>query len=139
MSQFVLDTDILSLFQRGDAAVHANIARNAVKDITITVITVEEQLSGWYSLIRQAKSVDKLAHAYHQLATTVPILCAFNIVSFNKPSIFRFDALRKLKVNIRSNDLRIAAIVLEIGATLVTRNARDFQQIPGVNFVDWSK
>ncbi len=45
----------------------------------------------------------------------------------------------KLKLNVRKMDLRIAAVVLEIDATLVTCNVRDFKQVPALRWVDWSK
>ncbi len=47
MSLYVLDTDTLSLLQEGNAAVVALVAACAAEDLAISVITVEEQLSGW--------------------------------------------------------------------------------------------
>jgi predicted nucleic acid-binding protein len=36
------------------------------------------------------------------------------------------------------DDVRIGAIALEHGLTIVTRNVRDFSRIPALATVDWS-
>jgi tRNA(fMet)-specific endonuclease VapC len=60
------------------------------------------------------------------------------IVSFTDPAINRRAELRALKLNVRKMDLAIAAIALEQGAILVTRNTRDFRRVPGLAVEDWS-
>ncbi len=46
MKRYVLDTDILRLFQEGHEAVCQRICAHALVELATTVITVEEQLSG---------------------------------------------------------------------------------------------
>jgi hypothetical protein len=46
MRLHILDTDTLSLLQEGQAAVVARVSACVAQDLAITVISVEEQLSG---------------------------------------------------------------------------------------------
>ena len=55
MSLHVLDTDILALYQLGNVAVCERVAKHTSHELAVTIITVEEQLSGWYTLRRRVK------------------------------------------------------------------------------------
>ena len=138
MSLYVLDTDILSLYQRGHPAVCQQVISHRPTDLAITVITIEEQLSGWYALLRSTARRDLLAIAYQSLADSVPFLAQFAILSFPETAMLRFEQLVTLRTNVRRADLRIAAIAMEHGAVVVTRNLRDFQRVPGLVVEDWS-
>jgi tRNA(fMet)-specific endonuclease VapC len=50
----------------------------------------------------------------------------------------RFKDLHALKLGVSKMDLRIAAVTLEIGGMVVTRNRGDFQKVPGLPIEDWS-
>ncbi len=139
MSLHILDTDTLTLFQDGHPTVCKRVKDHPQKDLAITVLSVEEQLSGWYTALRQAKQVEKLAWAYRRLAENIRFLSRLQILAFEEPAIRRYEELTKLKLKVRKMDLRIAAAVLEAGATLVTRNVRDFKLVPGLAWTDWSK
>lgn len=138
MSLYALDTDILSLYQRGHPLVCQHVAAHVMTDLAITVITIEEQLSGWYTLLRRLKRRDQLARAYQRLADSVPVLAKFTILSFTEAAMDRVDRLTALKLNIPRMDLRIAAIALEHGAVVVTRNLRDFKRVSGLSVEDWT-
>ena len=60
MALFVLDTDILTLFERAHALVVSRVAEHDPAEIAVSVVTVEEQLSGWYTQLRQAKRPERL-------------------------------------------------------------------------------
>jgi tRNA(fMet)-specific endonuclease VapC len=51
----------------------------------------------------------------------------------------RFDQLVKMKLNIGSMDLKIAACGLDLNATVVTQNVRDFRRVPGLLWEDWTQ
>jgi len=54
MTLFVLDTDILSLWQHGHPAVGTQVAAHSPDTLAITIITVQEQLDGWHSRLFRA-------------------------------------------------------------------------------------
>jgi tRNA(fMet)-specific endonuclease VapC len=138
MSLYVLDTDVVVLFQEGHRRVCSAVLARPLDQLSISVITVEEQLSGWYTLLRRAKGQAQLARTYQRLADNVSMLADFRLLSFTEPAIARFESLKSLKLGIRHMDLRIAAIALENEAILVTRNARDFRSIPSLTIEDWA-
>jgi tRNA(fMet)-specific endonuclease VapC len=138
MSLFILDTDILSLYWEGNEPVRSRVDAHGPGGVAITVISAEEQVSGWYTLVRQAKQNNDLARAYQRLADCIAFLAGWRILSFTEPAITRYDQLKAMKFNVAKMDLRIAAIVLENGGTLVTRNLRDFQRVPGLSLENWA-
>ncbi len=71
MTLYILDTDTLSLLQHGHPKVSQECAARRPSDLAITVISVEEQLSGWYTVLRKSRRPEDLARAYQRLVDTV--------------------------------------------------------------------
>jgi tRNA(fMet)-specific endonuclease VapC len=138
MIHFILDTDTLTLFQEGHPAVCEQFLQQPPDAVAITVLSVEEQLSGWYTQVRKAKRPEQLAWAYRRLSENIRFLARLQILSYDEKAMQRFEDFRKQRIKIGRTDLRIAATVLEHGATLVTENTRDFKQVPGLKIVRWS-
>jgi tRNA(fMet)-specific endonuclease VapC len=138
MSLFVLDTDTLSLYWEGDPLVKQRVDQHPAEDLAITVISVEEQLTGWYTLLRQARRPPETAHAYRRLGDAVQFLGRWRILPLTEAAIGRYEGLKAMRLNVGKMDLKIAAITLEHGGTLVTRNLRDFQRIAGLPVENWA-
>ena len=54
MSLYILDTDHVSLFQKNHAGLISRIGAVEPTAIAVSIITVEEQLRGWFKEIRRA-------------------------------------------------------------------------------------
>lgn len=134
----ILDTDTLTLYRQGRQTLVARVNAKPLSEIATTVITVEEQLTGWQALLRRAQSDAQLAETYLRLAETARALAGLHIFTFTEAAIARYHALLSLKLNVGKMDLRIAAIALEEGATIITRNQRDFQRVPGLVCENWA-
>jgi tRNA(fMet)-specific endonuclease VapC len=107
--------------------------------LAVTVVTVQEQLDGWHSRLPRTHKPKQLADLYRRLADTVRFLARVQILHYTEAAIGRYVDLRKQCPQVGRMDLRIAAIALEHGAIVVTRNVRDFQRVPGLTVEDWSQ
>src|SRR5436190_11207195 len=101
MTPYILDTDTLSLLEQGHPRVSQQCQARPTSDLAITVISVEEQLSGWYTAIRKARRPDDLALAYESLADSVPFLAQWKILPFTTAAISRTRYLIGLRLNVR--------------------------------------
>ena len=88
IAAYILDTDILTLLQDGDAIVRQRVACHPKNDVAITVISVEEQLTGWYTKLRRARTSSMRAQAYERLTRNVRYLSGVTILTFAEPAIF---------------------------------------------------
>ncbi len=138
MSQFVLDTDHVTLLQHEHPVVKARVTAKNPKLIAITLITIEEQLSGWYTKIRKARKPKEITIAYAGFFRSYDATRRLTVLPFSATAVERYLLLRKAHPRSGKMDLAIAAIVLEKQAVLITRNRRDFDDIDGLVIEDWS-
>jgi tRNA(fMet)-specific endonuclease VapC len=118
--KYILDTDLLSILFRNERPA-ADCLRARLKvvppsDISTTIVNFQERIQGWMAILNKARTPDQILDAYEQLFLTLE--------EFRSYSVLPFD---------------ITCIALSRGATLLTRNLRDFRQVPGLTVEDWSR
>lgn len=138
MSLYLLDTDHFTLYEFGHPQVLRNIARNLASSLAVSVITVEEQLTGWQRALHKAKDDRRREQIYVRMARTVESLADWTVIPLFLTALSRHASLIRQRLNVGSNDLKIAATAIESGATVVTRNRRDFGRVSGLPIEDWS-
>lgn len=135
----ILDTDHVSLILQNSPQVIANAAKH---EISVTIVTVQELFNGWVGRINDPSLVDNLPRLYSKLSTTVQYLKTIEVLDFTPEADTCLKKLLKdhppLRKNRLQKDTRIAAIALSVGATVITRNQRDFCQVPGLSIEDWT-
>jgi tRNA(fMet)-specific endonuclease VapC len=136
---YVLDTDHISLQQRAHPVVLQRLQVLHEDDSSaVTVITVEEQIRGRLEIIRRRGASPLQVAAYAAFQQPLRYFASWQVLDFTQAAFDQFLALRQQRIRIGAQDLRIAAITLANTATLVTRNTRDFAQVPGLVIEDWS-
>jgi len=134
----VLDTDILSLLFAGQARVRQRAAQ--ADEIGITTISRFEILRGRFDSVLKAANPAQLLEAMTRLLQAELMLAEFSELAIDAAAADQFGKLqanRKLK-KIGRADLLIASIVLANRVTLITRNLRHFQQVPGLRLENWA-
>ena len=100
-----------------------------------------EILEGRFASIKKAANRGELLIAMERLTRDEERLATLDILPVTEAVANRFELLRankKLK-KIGRSDLLIACIALAHGATLVTRNTKDFATIPGLKLENWAE
>lgn len=138
---YILDTDTLSLLWRNHHKVVEQAHRvGSSTPIVITQVTHLEVFKGRFASIITAANSAELQRAVGWLAETLRRLEDVRIVEFDDAVIAKFDELRvnkKLKKMGRP-DLLIACFAIVYGVTLVTRNTKDFINVPGLKLANWA-
>jgi tRNA(fMet)-specific endonuclease VapC len=141
LTLWVLDTDHLSLLERGNSKIRGRLEEADTNSVAITIITAEEKVKGRLAAINSLSGierVDRLAVAYRALQSTIEDLQTLTILPFSELARDRYRELLEQKIRVGSHDLRIAAITLAVDGILVTRNRRDFERVADLQIADWS-
>ena len=139
MIRVLLDTDHVSLHERGHLTLRARLASFPPEAVAVSIVTVEEMLRGRLAILARRSAGETRVHAYTKLLETVLFFSTIPVVPFDMACEHQFQALRALRLRVGSRDLRIAATALAHHVVLITRNRRDFEQVPGLMLDDWSQ
>lgn len=137
----VFDTDILSEILLGNSKYVSRASSIPANDRRIPVVAAAEILRGGLNAIRLAeagKGKMSLGLAFRFLELQMKSLAAYDFLPYDAAADGHFVNWRASKIRIGTQDLRIAAIAFAHGATLVTRNARDYALVPGLVLDIWS-
>ena len=134
MKLALIDTDILSMFLRGDPVVRENFKHylKAYNNINISIITHYEILSGL-----KHKDAQKQLSSFLEFASLSNIL-PLTTQSSENASIIYADLCKKGKP-VDDIDLLIAGIAQENNMMVITNNTSHFERIKCIEIANWSK
>lgn len=128
-----LDANTISYFFRGDPLVVQRMCATAPAQLAVPSVVVYELR---YGLLRLPD-----AAARPRLDALAKFLQPLRVLDFDEPGAQAAAALRaRLESQgtpIGPHDLLIAATALRHGASLVTRNVREFSRVSGLEIVNW--
>jgi tRNA(fMet)-specific endonuclease VapC len=134
------DTDILSELLLRNVVYTQRADLIPAADKVVPVVALEE-LRGRLDGIRRAQAGRiklSLERAYDLFRDAVEDTRPYRILPYTTAAHALVQQWQRAKIRVGVNDVRIAAICIDHGATLVTRNARDYAQIPGLTFDVWN-
>lgn len=136
----LLDTDYFSVLMDARHARHAQLASRLVEvdePVQIPVASVEEQPRAWLAQIRRVRDPYKLIVPYERLARLLTTLAEWELANWSVRSADEFAKLRRARIHIGTQDLRIAAIAIATSGLLLSANLRDLERVPNLRVEDW--
>ncbi|MHB1422952.1 MAG: type II toxin-antitoxin system VapC family toxin [Gemmataceae bacterium] len=138
MLQHLFDTDHLTLFDHRHATLRHRFAAAPAGSVAISPATIQEYLKGRLAALSRHSSGPRQVQAYAKLVSSVLLFQQFPIVPFDTACDRQLQQLRSLLPRLGTQDLKIAAAALVHKLVLLSRNRRDFAQIPGLTLAYWS-
>ena len=140
--KYLLDTDHISILQWQTGTEFVTLSTrmglHSPSDFAVSIISFHEQVLGGHAYINRAKTSSDLAQGYRILAQVLMDYRSAAVVPFDAIAASAYDGFASLRSKVKSMDLRIAAIALANGLTVLTRNARDFSLVPRLIVQDWT-
>jgi tRNA(fMet)-specific endonuclease VapC len=137
----LLDTDHLSIVinqqASGYPALTQRMQESPDQHFATTVVSAEEECRGWLAQINRLRDVRQQVAAYERLAKLFSFFRSWEIVLLNARAAEEFTRLRKQRIRIGTQDLKIACIALAHDALLLSANLRHLQQVPGLRVENW--
>jgi tRNA(fMet)-specific endonuclease VapC len=137
----ILDTDHVTVLQRQGPEAERLLAKLdglPPDDIATTIVSYQEQLQGWLALLNHARGDDQLLRAYAELDKIRRAFQKMNVLPFGEAAQATVKSVRKNCRRLGILDLRIASIALTTSGKLLSRNLRDFRQVPRLVVEDWT-
>jgi len=137
----ILDTDVLSVVQRGDSPEYERLADRldtADEEVAVTIISIEEQMRGWLAFMARANSAFQSVKAYAKLHELLDDFTSRPFMDFDETCAAKFDLLVHAKTRVGTMDLKIAATAISHDALLLSRNLADFRRVEGLRVEDWT-
>lgn len=138
----ILDTDHLTLLERRTPLIAQVILNNLAQipewEICTTIVNFEEQMRGWLSFAAKSRTIKQEITAYSRLRNFLENYRGIRILDFDERAAKEFQNLKNLKLRVGTMDLKIAGIALANNGLLLTRNFKDFEQIPNLKIEDWT-
>lgn len=135
----ILDTNHFSAVDRSAAAakLFAQRAARHTGALFVTVISVEEVMRGWLSLLASRKKRQDEIAVYARLRRSTEMFAQWDILEWDADALAIFEDLRKRRLKMSTADMKIASIALAHDATLLTQNLSDFARVPGLRVENW--
>ena len=139
----VLDTDILTIVQRGSGPAYKRLTARlsslpADSLVWVTILSFEEQMRGWLEYVKRGKP-HELPTRYTRLQDLYADYNTRLVLPFDKAAADVYERLLHARTRVGAMDLRIAAIVIARDELLISANVQHFRRIPGLRVEDWTR
>ena len=141
---FAIDSDTFRLLNDGQETVVRRVQEQqaAGAPVLLSAIVAQEAVEGALAQItrrqRANSQIQDVEEAYDLLHRTLIAISGLPFLPYTAAAEALFRAFPASVKRVGTNDCRIAASAITSGLTIVTRNARDYERIPGAVFVDWA-